>query len=385
MIRSSRRMGITTLIVLSPIVIGAIGTATAQDVQKPSRQKPSQTAGASGGGAEAATARDPAKAQRSYETGVAAYRAGRHDEAVNALNAAVQSGGLAGPAMAKALYYRGAAFQAKGMPGQAISDLTSALWFKGGLDDQERAEATRIRGEAYRAAGLNDQGVAPTAATALTAGPVDDAPASPRLSALPGDQQDGTSSSAIGELGNVLGGLFGGLTSGPKPVETGSLQGDPGAGAPAQPVTSSAGARGGGEPEVLPWGAVATRVDTITPRAAPEKAAPAAATPKSTPAPKPAAVAAVKPPAVAAAKPGVGGSYRIQVGTVKSADEANALASRLKAESAISGAEVSIDEMAFGGNKFYRVRVGPYASAADTKAPCQALKQGGLDCLVTTQ
>ena len=52
----------------------------------------------------------------------------------------------------------------------------------------------------------------------------------------------------------------------------------------------------------------------------------------------------------------------------------------------LAGAPSSVDETTFGAmGTFYRVRLGPYPNEAATKAPCDALKANGLDCLVTAK
>ncbi len=363
------------------------------------------------GAAPAAAARDPDRAKRAYEAGVTAYQAGRHDEAVNQLNTAVTAGGLVGPAMARALYYRGAAFHAKGMSGQAISDLTSALWFKGGLDDSERAQATQIRGDAYRAAGLDPKGNTAVAAAASTptttassasggswaASQVASGADTPRLSAAPGDTQPSTDTTPGIDLGAVFGNIFGNSGSSAKPVETSALPRETSAVAPAQTpasnaalpaVAASSSGNSSAVTEVLPWGAVAVRAAPISPAQSTKSTTVKAPAQKAEPKPKPArqatAVRAETATATAASTTS-NGTYRIQIGTAKSQAEANALVGKIKGNAALAGADVTVDPMAFGGTTFYRVRVGPYATANDTRAPCSALKANGLDCLVTTQ
>lgn len=383
--------GSTVLCCVISLVFGAgaiacVLPAWAQSSAPPAPAKPAKSpskATPSAVGSDAAV-KDPEKAQRSYEAGVQAYQAGRHDEALNQLNTAIKAGGLAGPSMARALYYRGASFHAKSMPGQAISDLTSALWFKGGLDDRERAEATRIRSEAYRAAGLDAQGnatasaapPAPANSAGISTGgnwaatPASTTP-SPQLSAVPADTQ-GQSTNAGVDLGSILGGLFGGAS---KTIETAAVPRDSGSAASSPPVSGAVTASADGR-EILSWGAVAepARGPITVPPAATEGQKPASAG-TGKPAAKP-----VRPAAAAA-----DGKFRIQVGSAKSEAEANALAAKAKDNPALAGAGVSVDPMAFGGSTFYRVRVGPYASAADTRGPCAALKTSGLDCLVTAQ
>ena len=81
------------------------------------------------------------------------------------------------------------------------------------------------------------------------------------------------------------------------------------------------------------------------------------------------------------------GKYRLQVGIVSSRDEAEQITARLRAEhaQAIGTAAPAIDEVTFGSGTFYRVQVGPYASAAEPGQFCTALKPKGFDCLVVTK
>lgn len=98
----------------------------------------------------------PSASNAALTAGVKAFDAGKTDTAITSLTAALRAGGLEGPQMAKALYYRGVAFRKSGKPAQAISDLTSALWIKGGLTDSDRNKAIAERQTAYREAGLGD-------------------------------------------------------------------------------------------------------------------------------------------------------------------------------------------------------------------------------------
>jgi hypothetical protein len=68
--------------------------------------------------------------------------------------------------------------------------------------------------------------------------------------------------------------------------------------------------------------------------------------------------------------------------------EAQALAVRVKREYAamMAAREPEIDETAVGNmGSFYRVRVGPFASAQEGQAACTKLKGTGIDCLVVAQ
>lgn len=307
-------------------------------------------------------AKDPAAALAAYTAGVKAYQAGKFEPAILSLNSAINNGGLASNLMAKALYYRGAASQQSGKSGQAISDLTSALWFKTGLEDGERAEAAKFRSAAFRDAGLPETAVgqssgqpAPTETGALAPASGLSAKTQSAKTQAPAEAQSSSG------LGSVFGNLFGGSSSkAPDPPP-------PAQAAPSPPPSQVAAANS--EPEVLPW---ANRPVTQ------DAPAPAEPAPKKAAAPK----APAKP---AIAKPAKAGDFRVQVAAVKTRDEASAIVSKLQAlGGAIAATPSAVDETTFGSmGKFFRVRLGPYASAAEAKAPCEALKASGLDCLVT--
>jgi len=354
--------------VAAPAAAPAASPAKAK-AKKPKAAAPTPSGedGADAGGAP--TGKDPAAALAAYTAGVKAYQAGKFDAAVQSLDTAVNNGGLTPGQMPKALYYRGAAFQQLGKSGQAISDLTSALWFKPGLDDAERAEATKLRSAAYRDAGLDDAGQTVRAATGVADSGT--AAALARTSPVPGESSP---SSGLGGIGSAFGKLFGGGSSSTPPSAPAS---PPVAAVPSERAAASTAAPVGGEPEVLPWanrGSVnvpATGVDV------PVDAAPSKPVKPKTVAPKAPAVA--KP----AGAPKAGGAVRIQVASVKSRDEASAAISKLKGMGGeIAAMTASVDETTFGASTFYRVQLGPFASAAATAQPCKALKAQGFDCLV---
>ncbi|MBC7831406.1 MAG: hypothetical protein H7Y62_05240, partial [Hyphomicrobium sp.] len=115
---------------------------------KKQQEEPAEAAGDEKGKAAALV-------QQTFDAGIKAYGAGKNEEALRAVEAAMR-GGLPSAQMPRALYYRGLAFRKLGKPGYAISDLTSALWLKGGLSEAERADAIKVRGLAYNEAGISD-------------------------------------------------------------------------------------------------------------------------------------------------------------------------------------------------------------------------------------
>lgn len=83
-----------------------------------------------------------------------------------------------------------------------------------------------------------------------------------------------------------------------------------------------------------------------------------------------------------------GGKYKLQVASVRSREEADKLASTLQRYPAVRDGSVSteVDEAVIGSmGTFYRVRLGPYATAKEPGDLCQTLKPQGFDCLVVTQ
>jgi len=83
-----------------------------------------------------------------------------------------------------------------------------------------------------------------------------------------------------------------------------------------------------------------------------------------------------------------GGHVRIQIAAVRTQAEAQALAAKVMREHAATLAkrEPQIDQTVMGNmGSFYRVLIGPFASAQETQGVCAKLKGAGLDCLVTAQ
>ena len=80
--------------------------------------------------------------------------------------------------------------------------------------------------------------------------------------------------------------------------------------------------------------------------------------------------------------------YRLQVAAVRSRDQAERVIVGLKKEQGfrIGNVEPQIDETVIGSmGTFYRVRLGPYASATEPTQLCKSLKPHGYDCLVVTE
>jgi hypothetical protein len=365
--------------------------------------------------APAAEKKPAASGVKSYEAGAKAFEAGKFGPAIQSLSTALSTGGLSSQQMAKALYYRGAAYRKTGKSAQAISDLTSAVWLKNGLTDADRAAAMEQRQAAYQEAGLGTAtpiGTPPLDAPAAVAKAAQPSPITPPATPAAAPADSATSSwsasseksaaeASVPNLSTPSGG-YATLSSPDAPSLSALPQGD--AAAPSTPVSNVGSAIGNAGSAVSGFfggmfggGNTATadpstNVATATAPPAPQPppaagwdsttsvvAAPAKADVKS--------VAKKKTAAVDTARTTAAGKYRLQVGIVSSRDEAEQITSRLRAEhaQAIGTAAPAIDEVTFGNGTFYRVQVGPYASAAEPGQFCTALKPKGYDCLVVTK
>jgi len=381
---------------LASALIGAgfIAEASAQTAATPPAGPPAKAAAAkkpvkpaAGPDAAKEAKRDPAESQRTIEAGIASYNVGKHEQAVQQLSAALSGGKLPAAQMARALYYRGAAYRKQSKPANAISDLTSALYLKNGLSDTDRADATAQRAAAYREAGLPDQ-ADPAAAKQAAAKPAPDpAPAATpkaalaraesaadaaakRTAAAPEAAPPAPTSSGGGFFSNLFGG---GSSAAPAAVAKP---------APVQPQTSGWSE----QVQVKRAAAPAPAADAPAQRGAPAAGSAAPATAKAAiaaPA-KPIETAAV-PRATAPAAPT--GRYQLQVAAVRSRAEAQAVAERFKQQHAkeLAARQTIIDEANVGSmGTFYRVRLGPFADASEPRELCGRLRVAGVDCMLVT-
>lgn len=381
---------------------------------------------------------DTLAAQDNVEAGINALEAGKIDAAVASLTSALSASTLPASQTARALYYRGLAYRRQSKPALAIADLTSALWLKGGLTDQQRQDALQNRAAAYREAGLPDQAEADYArsASASAAGPAQSPPASAPASAtmatqaLPGAAagpapRPGVGAKAIERTPEVMPDGFAlraaapanspasaaasAPVAAPAPAASAPTQGTSGglggffgslfggggsAGSSAQQAASSPPpAQVAGPWSVRTQVASSSPPQTAQPSPAPAidtgriavASLPAAAAPKTTHSQpvKPAPSAAA--PALAPAK---GGAYRVQVATVRSNDEALGVAAMFQDRYGreLGNRSASVDQTVMGNmGTLYRVRIGPFATANESRQMCERLKRDGHDCMVVTQ
>ena len=335
-------------------------------------------------GATQKKASSTSDADRTIATAIAALEAGKADLAVQELTTLISSGKIAQSKLARALYIRGLAYRKQAKPAQAIADFTSALWIKNGLDAQQNADALLNRAGAYRDAGLTDQAEADEKRVAAAAASPNRQATATRTASAPVEAAPAPAAPAEtgGGFGGFFNALFGGGTSSPERSSSGSA---------TSTSTSEAGGRQGSPaaPSVSSW---STEASPSTAKSRPAQASPTpnvAGWSDSTVVKK---VASTQRPAAPATTGSTGqaatGSYHIQVAAVRSRQEAQAVAARLKQMGAATPGEreTAIEEAVMGNmGTLFRVRLGPFASTADVQRLCPGLRDAGLDCLVISR
>lgn len=307
--------------------------------------------------------------QQAFEGGIKAYGAGKYEDALRAFEAAVR-GGLPSSQMPRLLYYRGLTFRKMGKTGFAISDLSSALWLHQGLSDAERADAIKVRAIAFSEAGVTHAPEVPQSKFPSPP-PLPGPGAEPQLAAAAPSHAPAAPSppSSSGGITGFFSNLFGGgSSSSSDPSTTASIT-------PAPPPAAASVDSWAGATEVAPATTAAN-----APRRAPEIASPFVT--------QVAAVGDAGNDAVAHSAMAPKGKFSIQVAAVRSRSEAEALAGLLVGRHGeqLGGRQPIVDESVIGSmGTFYRVRLGPYASAAEPDQLCAALRSDGFDCLLVSQ
>jgi hypothetical protein len=313
--------------------------------------------------AKARKSRAPVDASKALDAAKKSLDDGKAEQAIQQLNSLLSGAKLDVKTMARAMVLRGAAWRKQGKPAQAISDLTSALWLKGGLSEADRAAALTMRTEAYREAGLAD---AATSDAKASAGRQSEASARVAStgqsdSVAPAEKRAPPPATVQKGVGGFFSNLFGGGSSGTVSTATG-----------VGSSTDQAERQSRKAPSAAAQPAIGTSWSNVTDV-------------KPSPPQSRVETAAARDGPVTTASARDGGAYRVQVASVRSRSEAQALASKVKAQhAAILGArQLDIDETVIGNmGTFYRVRIGPYANAEEPGSLCAKLRGSGLDCLI---
>jgi tetratricopeptide (TPR) repeat protein len=362
-------------------------------------------------GAQVATAakqkHDPAEAQRAVANAGKLLEAGKHDQAIATLSATLAGGNLAPATMAKALLYRGIAYRQQKKPAQAISDFTSALWLKGGLSEADRADGLRQRAGAYQEAGLSQGGevqpatkdtrakeraASPSAAAAWDNGTTTTAPPVPATALNQEQSSPPAGGSGWGLFGNLFGGVGNALAgAGAAPAATAPADAAAILNAETttaeRPTAARRASASGWSRQAQVEGERSARVESArventrveNTRVENTRVETGAIAAKSEPVKK---AAALPEPAK------TGRHMRIQIAAVRTQAEAKLLAAKVMREHAttLAAHEPQIDQTVMGNmGSFYRVLLGPFASAQETQSVCAKLKGSGLDCLVMAQ
>ncbi len=355
-------------------------------------------------------------AEASLDKAREALKDGKADVALSLAGAVLNASGKDARNTARALAVRGEAHLRQGRPADALADLDSALWVKGGLMGAERDVASKARSQALALAGAPPENApirraetTPVPAIAVAAPPVA-APLAPaqalrsepprtaarapatepspatrsstwQVTAIPHEAasplRDTPAAAGNPQPSTGIGGFFAnlfGAASSPTPETTSSLPAPPAAALSSSPP-QRAPSQGASDSQRQP-----ARASVAAVQASPRAALPAA----------PATRAALTEPRSSAttARPQSlveDGGYRLQLGAVRSKGEAQSMAERVRAEhgSAVANRPVEIDEAVYGNmGRFYRVRIGGFATPNESQALCAALRNSGVDCMV---
>jgi tetratricopeptide (TPR) repeat protein len=301
---------------------------------------------------EKADAAKPVDPEQTLDEARRALASGKAEAAASLAQRVIESAKKDHRATARALAVRGEARLKSGRIAEAMADLDNALWVAGGLAATERDQAVAARAEAYRQAGLPEPG-AVLRAEAPAKARVDAAPAAPAARSASGQE---AASAGLGAVGGFFSNLF-------------SSQGGDGSGDNAAPRATAS----------VPAARPAATSSSEPQRAGAAEASAVATGPAVA---KGAAVAKASAPASAAS--GAGG-FRLQLAPVRSESEAAALADAVRKAQpdVLRGRRFDVEETVFGNmGRFYRVRIGRFATRVESEAVCASLRSKGHDCMV---
>jgi tetratricopeptide (TPR) repeat protein len=334
----------------------------------------------------------------SLSGGAATFAAGKFDSTVRLMTGVLQGDNVPPADAAKALYFRGLAYQKLGQHTRAIADLGAAMWL--GLSSSERTIALVNRSLAYQAAGLKTQAEAELASARKTgsSGEVEKL-----LASNGGTGSDAGSIAPFATEVRTESGRTSTVASAsqdaplpPPPASRNSEAANPGSWtttqgeAPASPPPSS------GNRLSRWWGSV--RGSSSEPEPTPAPAPGAQSAPRATAAAVPSAwTTQTQPEAgaapgtrVATASPtapvpsGGGGNYLLQLSPTRSEAEASALwKTVIKQNQQLASLQPRIEKTDMGNlGTFYRLQIGPFPDKAESLKLCNALKRSGVDCFL---
>jgi hypothetical protein len=390
-----------------------------------------------------ALAAGAAQAQEAgLKSGAASLAAGKYQDAVRQLSAAINADNVSAGSAAKALYLRGIAYRKMGESGRAVADLGAAIWL--GLPQSDRVKAQINRGLAFKAAGLSRQGDAEIAAARKIAGNsqvdqiIADDGGTPKstadIAAFSTEVSRGSQASASASRSSWF------PSFGRSRSETAAPAAQPSSpptrtasNAPTPPVTSSKPPAASGSWTTSVDGAESQSSSTGGSRltrwfgsfrgsssSEPPPPAPATQTAAASPSPSkprsapPAAAASSswstttqgqdapasesrrgwrifgrsaepEPAAQPAATQATSGGYQVQLANSRSEAEAQALWKKASRTPGLQGMTPEIEKIDIGNfGTFYSLKVGPFPDKAQGVKVCNALKRSKIDCSLAT-
>jgi hypothetical protein len=330
----------------------------------------------------------------SLGAGASAFNAGKFDTTVRMMTGVLQGDKVDPSEAAKALYYRGLAYQRLNQHTRAIADLGAAMWL--GLPAPERTAALVNRSLAYRAAGLASQADTELAAARKNdkSGDVDNILAS---NGGAGTADTASISAFATEVRAENGRTTTIASATPEPASAppprNTEAANPGSWSTTQQEAAASESSSGGNRLSRWWGSVTGGGGESEPE-------PAAAPPSPPPAPPSAAAVpsawatetraeAGTETRVATASPTVpvpvtGGDYLLQLSPTRSEGEASALwKTVVKQNAQLAGLQPRIEKTDMGNlGTFYRLQIGPFPDKAESLKLCNALKRSGVDCFL---
>jgi hypothetical protein len=328
----------------------------------------------------------------SLSGGAATFAAGKFDSTVRLMTGVLQGDNVPPADAAKALYFRGLAYQKLGQHTRAIADLGAAMWL--GLSSSERTVALVNRSLAYQATGLKTQAEAELASARKTgsSGEVEKL-----LASNGGTGSDAGSISPFATEVRTESGRTRTVASAsqdaplpPPRAPRNSEAANPGSWtttqgeAPASPPPSS------GNRLSRWWGSVRGSSSEPAPAPAPQSAprATAAAVPSAWTAQTQPEAGAAPGTRVATASPpvpsGGGGNYLLQLSPTRSEAEASALwKTVIKQNQQLASLQPRVKKTDMGNlGTFYGLQIGPFPDKAESLKLCNALKRSGVDCFL---
>jgi tetratricopeptide (TPR) repeat protein len=331
----------------------------------------------------------------SLSGGAATFAAGKYESSVRLMTGVLQGDNVPPADAAKALYYRGLAYQKLGQHTRAIADLGAAMWL--GLSSSERTVALVNRSLAYQAAGLKAQAEAELASARKSGG----GEVEKLLASNGGTGSDAGSISPFATEVRTESARTSTVASAsqdaplpPAPAPRNSEAANPNSWTTTQGEAPAAPPPSGNRLSRW-WGSVRGSSSESAPAPPP---APAPSAPRATAAAVPSAwttqtqaeagaAAGTRVAAASSTAPvpsGGGGKYLLQLSPTRSEAEASALwKTVVKQNQQLASLQPRVEKTDMGNlGTFYRLQIGPFPDKAESLKLCNALKRSGVDCFL---